>query len=99
MTDILYFVTQKDTTSINLALDHKDVNVVICLLQDAVYLAVNSQKDSKFDEAIKQGIQVYAAKNDVNLRGLKNLISSEVKLLDYSEIVVLVTKYSRIINM
>ena len=99
MTNILYFVTQKDATSINLASEHKNVDVGVCLLQDAVYLAINSQKDRKFDDSIKQDIQLYAAKNDVNLRGLMNLISSKVKLLDYSEIVDLVTKCRRIINM
>ena len=99
MTDLLYFVTEKDPTSINLALDHKNVNVGICLLQDAVYLGVQFQKDSKFSDAINRGIPMYAAKKDVKLRGLENLINSEVKLLDYSEIVDLVTKYNRIINM
>ena len=99
MTDLLYFVTEKDSTSINLALDHKNVNVGICLLQDAVYLGVQCQKDGKFNDAVKRGIPIYAAKNDVKLRGLENLINSGIKLLDYSEIVDLVIKYNRIINI
>ena len=99
MTNILYFVTQKDATSINLASEHKNVDVAVCLLQDAVYLAVKRQNDSTCNNAIKQGIPVYASKNDVNLRGLENQINPEVKLLDYSEIVDLVTKYNQIINM
>jgi sulfur relay protein TusB/DsrH len=99
LTELLYFVTQKDPTSVNLALGHKNVDVGICLLQDAVYLGVQCQKDGKLDAAVKRGIPIYAAKNDVKLRGLDNLINQEIKLLDYNEIVDLVIKYNRIINI
>ena len=99
MTDLLYFVTEKDATSLTLASAHKNVNVGICLLQDAVYLGVKCPKEGKFNDALKSGIQIYAAKKDVNMRGLDKLINSEIKLLDYSEIVDLVIKYNRIINM
>ena len=99
MTDLLYFVTEKDPASISLASDHKNVNVGVCLLQDAVYLGVQCQKDEKINDAVKRGIPIYAAKKDVKLRGLEKLINREIKLLDYSEIVDLVLKYNRIINM
>lgn len=99
MTDLLYFVTEKDPACITLASAHKNVDVGICLLQDAVYLGVQRQKDGAFNAAVKSGIPIYAAKRDVNLRGLEKLINSEIKLLDYSEIIDLVIKYNRVINM
>jgi sulfur relay protein TusB/DsrH len=100
MAKILYFVTDMEPMSIKLALEHKDSEVAICLLQDAVYFGCKG-KNGKITiaEAIRQGAQVFAAKKDVELRGLKKLIHPEIKVLDYAEIIDLVLDYERIINI
>ena len=98
MARILYFVTDMDPMSIKFALEHKDSEVGICLLQDAVYFGCKG-KNGTIAEAIKRGIQVFAAKKDVELRGLTKLIRSKIKILDYGEIIDLVLNYERIINI
>jgi sulfur relay protein TusB/DsrH len=100
MTKILYFVTDMEPMSIKLALEHKDSEVAICLLQDAVYFGCKGKnRNITVAEAIRQGAQVFAAKKDVELRGLKKLIHPEIKVLDYGEIIDLVLDYERIINI
>ena len=100
MVKILYLVTDMDPTSIRLALEHKDSEVGICLLQDAVYFGCKEKKgNGTLAEAIKRSIQVFAAKKDVELRGLTDLIYSRIKVLDYGEIIDLVLNYERIINI
>ena len=86
--------------SIKLALEHKDSEVGICLLQDAVYFGCKGKNgNGTLVEAIKRGIQVFAAKKDVELRGLTELIHPEIKVLDYGEIIDLVLNYERIVNI
>ena len=100
MTKILYFVTGMEPMSIKFALGHKDSEVGICLLQDAVYFGCKRNNgNGTVGEAIKRGTHVFAAKKDIELRGLKKLIHPEIKVLDYGEIIDLVLKYERIINI
>jgi len=100
MAKILYFVTDMDPIGIELALEHKESEVGICLLQDAVYFGCEGKKgNGTLAEAIKRGIQVFAAKKDVELRGLTKLIRSKIKILDYGEIIDLVLNYERIVNI
>ena len=100
MAKILYFVTDMEPMSIELALEHTDSEVGICLLQDAVYFGCKGKNgNGTVAEAIRQGVQVFAAKKDVELRGLKKLIHPEIKVLGYGEIIDLVLDYERIINI
>jgi sulfur relay protein TusB/DsrH len=100
MAKILYFITDMDSTGIRLALEHKDNEVGICLLQDAVYYGCKERnRNGSVTDALKSGIPVYAAKRDVELRGLTKLLHEEIKVLDYSEIIDLVLNYERIVNI
>jgi len=95
---MLYFVTDMDPISIELALEHKGNEVGICLLQDAVYFGCKG-KNGTLAEAIKRGIQIFAAKKDIELRGLTELIHPEIKVLGYGEIIDLILNYKRIVNI
>ena len=95
---MLYFVTDMDPISIKLALEHKGNEVGICLLQDAVYFGCKG-KNGTLAEAIKRGIQIFAAKKDIELRGLTELIHPEIKVLGYGEIIDLILNYKRIVNI
>ncbi|RLI00007.1 hypothetical protein DRO19_00730 [Candidatus Bathyarchaeota archaeon] len=95
MAKILYFITDTDPLGIELAMQHKGEEVGICLLQDATYFACKKE----IEKAINQGIKIYAAKKDVELRGLTKLIPPEVKVLDYSEIIDLLFDYEKVVNM
>ena len=100
MTKILYFVTDMEPMSIELASKHKDSEVGICLLQDAVYFGCKGKnRNGNVAEAIKRGVHVFTAKKDIELRGLKKLLHPEIKVLDYDEIIDLVLNYKRIINI
>jgi sulfur relay protein TusB/DsrH len=100
MAKILYFVTGIKPMSLELALEHKDSEVGICLLQDAVYFGCKGKNgNDTVDEAIKRSVHVFAAKKDVELRGLNKLIHPKIKVLGYGEIIDLVLNYERIINI
>jgi sulfur relay protein TusB/DsrH len=100
MTRILYFITDSDPMGIQLASQHKDSEVGICLLQDAVYFGCKAKNgNGALTEVIKRGASAFAVKKDVELRGLKKLLHSKIKLLDYSEIIDLVLNYEQIINI
>jgi len=100
MARILYFVTDVDPTSIKLAFEHKSSEVGICLLQDAVYFGCKGKNGNGIlAETLRRGVPVFAAKKDVELRGLTKLIHSEIKVLDYSEIIDLILNYERIVNI
>lgn len=99
MAKILYFVTDSETVAMQFALEHKDSEVGICLLQDAVYFGCKGKGGRPADEAIKRGVKIFAAKKDVELRGLTTCLIDGIKLLGYEEIIDLVLEYERIINM
>jgi sulfur relay protein TusB/DsrH len=99
MAKILYFITDMDPIGIQLALEHKGDEIGICLLQDAVYYGCKGRNDVDLTSAIKKGIPIYVAKKDVELRGITKLLHSEIKILDYSEIIDLIFNYERIVNL
>lgn len=104
MTKILYFITDMDQIGIQLGLGQKDmeedVEIGICLLQDAVYFGCDGRKGmGTVTEAIKRGIQVFAAKRDVELRGLTQLLNKKIRVLDYTEIIDLIFNYEKIVNI
>jgi sulfur relay protein TusB/DsrH len=100
MSRILYFITDMDMLGIKLALEHKDDEIGISLLQDAVYFGCKGKNGNGIlAEAIRRGVLVYAAKKDVELRGLTKLLHPEIKVLDYGEIVDLIVNYEKTINM
>ncbi len=100
MAKILYFVTGAKPMSLKLALEHKDSDVGICLLQDAVYFGCKGKNGKgTIGEAIKHSVHVFAVKKDVELRGLKKLIHPKIKVLDYGEIIDLIFNYEKIINI
>jgi sulfur relay protein TusB/DsrH len=100
MVKVLYFMTDTDAVSLKLALEHKDNEVGVCLLQDAVYFGCKGKTENRtLAEAVKRGLRVFAAGKDIELRGLTKLIYPEIKVLDYDEIVDLVLKYERIVNI
>jgi sulfur relay protein TusB/DsrH len=100
MTRILYFITDIDPMGIQLASEHKDSEVGICLLQDAVYFGCKAKNgNGALTEAVKRGASVFAAKRDVELRGLTKLLHSKIKLLDYGEIIDLILNYERVVNI
>jgi len=100
MARILYFVTDMDSMSIRLALEHKGSEVGICLLQDAVFFGCKGKNgNGLLAEAVKRGVSVFVAKKDVELRGLTRLLHSEIKVLDYGEIIDLVLSYERVVNI
>ena len=100
MAKTLFFVTDMEPMSISFALEQKDNEIGICLLQDAVYYACKGKKgNGTLTESIKRGATIFTAKKDVELRGLKKLLYPEIKVVDYDEIIDLVLEYERIINM
>ncbi|MGD8544645.1 MAG: DsrH/TusB family sulfur metabolism protein [Candidatus Bathyarchaeota archaeon] len=100
MTKTLYFITDVNPMSVRLASEDKSKEVGICLIQDAVYLGCKRKNsDGILEEAMQHGIQVFAARKDVEMRGLTKLIYPKVKILDYGETIDLVLSYERIINI
>jgi len=94
---IVYFITGEDDTGIKLALENTNDYVTICLLQNAVYFGNKITKE--ISEAINQNKIVIACKEDVVVRGIKNLIFDQIKLQNYSEIIDTVILNDAIINM
>jgi sulfur relay protein TusB/DsrH len=100
MAKILYFITDMNPICIQLALEHKKNEVGICLLQDAVYFVCKGRKgNGMMADVIKLGILVFAARKDVELRGLAKQLYEEIKVLDYDEIIDLILNYERVVNI
>ena len=87
-----------EPASIKLASEHKDDEVGICLLQDAVFLGCKGKTET-LAIAIRDGIQTFAAKKDIELRGIAALIHPEIKPLYYHEIIDLILNFEHIINL
>lgn len=96
MSRVLYFITSEEKTGVELALENKDDEVSLVLMQNAVYFA--AKKGTGIDDALQQGKTVYASKKDVELRGIQKLLPENVKLADYGEIVDIVFNQDSIIN-
>ncbi|MFX1506021.1 MAG: sulfurtransferase complex subunit TusB [Promethearchaeota archaeon] len=98
MTKILFFLTCRDKTGIELALEHEKESdqVTICLMQDAVY---NANKTDILIQKFVKTSKLYVGKADVEKRGLKNYIHPKAKLLDYGEMIDLTFENENIINL
>lgn len=93
---IIYFITNEDKTGIELALENKEDEKTICLLQNAVYFANKHVKE--ISSALNMDIKVVACKEDVDIRGLNKYVFTEVELKNYGEIIDIVLANDSIIN-
>ena len=97
MVKTLLLMSDADEKGIKVAMDPENQDITVCLLQNATYLAAKGKK--LLDTLISQNKKIYALEKDVNLRGLnKDLIYSEVKLIDYGAVIDLVLENENIIN-
>lgn len=94
---VTYFLTNEDPTGIELALENKQDDKTICLLQNAVYFANKSDKQTL--SAINQGIKVVACKEDVDIRGLEKYLLNNVEIKNYADIVDIIFDSDSIMNI
>ena len=95
---ILYFITSEDITGVELAMEHTDEDdVTILLIQNAVFFAIKSNK--AISQALNKKTKVAACKEDIDIRGLNNYISEEIKLVTSADVIDLVFENDTIINM
>jgi len=94
---IIYFISNEEKTGIELALENKEDDLTICLIQNAVYSANKTEKI--LSDALSRDINVIACKEDVERRGLNKFIFEQVKLLSYGEIIDEVLSNDSIINI
>lgn len=93
----LYFITSEDKTGLEIALENKEDDVTICLLQNAVFFANKTNK--LISEALNQNKKVLAVKEDVEKRGLNNIISDKVSVIDYGAVIDKIFEHDSIINL
>ena len=97
MKKTLILMSDMDEKAIEIATKVESQEIAVCLMQNAVYLSAKGKK--LFDALISQKKKIFAIEKDVNIRGLnKDLIYSEVKLIDYPDVIDLVLEYENIIN-
>jgi len=97
MVKTLILISGSDDKGIEIASNPENLDISVCLLQDATFLATKGKK--LFDTLISQNKKIYAIEKDVTLRGLdKGLIYPEVKLIDYPDVIDLVLEHENIIN-
>ncbi len=95
---VLYFITSEDITGVELAMEHTDDDdVTILLLQNAVYFATKANKS--VSQALNQKKKVVACKEHIDIRGLSNFISDEIKLVGSDDVVDIIFENEAIINM
>ncbi len=95
---VLYFITSEDFTGVELAMEHTDDDdVTILLLQNAVYFA--NKANQSVSQALNQKKRVVACKEHIDIRGLSNFISDEIKLVASDDVVDLIFENETIINM
>lgn len=82
---ILYSITTDNIDGVNLALENKEDDVTILLLQNAVYFA--NKTCTEIGTALSQNIKVLVSKEDVDLRGISGLMAAGIGTVDYSGIV------------
>ena len=93
----LILMSDMDEKGIEIATKAEGQEIAVCLMQNAVYLSAKGKK--LFDTLISQNKKIYAIEKDVAIRGLKKeLIYSEVKLIDYAAVIDLVLAHENIIN-
>jgi len=95
---VLYFITSEDITGVELAIEHtNEDDVTILLLQNAVYFTTKSNKTIL--QALNQDKSVTACKEDIDIRGLTNLIFDKVKLVASEDVINMIFASDTIINM
>ena len=98
MSKILYFITLEDDKGIRLALEDKENEVSILLLQNAVYFA-QKHRGELIGSALEQKHEVLAIKEDVVLRGIKDMLHDGVVLVEHSDVAEIAFEHKTIINM
>lgn len=94
---VLYFITSEDISGVQLAMEHPDEDeVTILLLQNAVYFA--NKSNQAVAQALNQHKKVVACEEHVQLRGLSNHISDQIKLVKSDDVVDLIFENDSIIN-
>jgi len=96
MSKTLVLLSDLEPRGIELAAEAKDTNIALCLLQDAVFFAIN--KKESIDSIMKQNKKIYALEDDVNLRGLKDFIDPKIKLVSYADVIDIVLEHDTTLN-
>ncbi|MHA1480252.1 MAG: sulfurtransferase complex subunit TusB [Candidatus Thorarchaeota archaeon] len=80
------------------ALKKKGNEIGVLLVQDGVFLADKGCEHNKMIVDLK--VQLFVSKSHVEERGIDGRLISDVKLVDYSDMVdLMMEKYDRIISM
>ena len=98
MSKILYFITLEDDKGIRLALEDKENEVSILLLQNAVYFA-QKHRGKLIGSALAQKHKILAVKEDVVLRGIQDMLHDGVVLVGHSDVADIAFEHKTIINM
>ncbi len=98
MLKILYSITLEDDKGIRLALEDKENDVSILLLQNAVYFAQKHRGDL-IESALKQKHKILAVKEDVVLRGIQDMLHDGIVLVEHSDVADIAFEHKTIINM
>ena len=92
----LYFISGENDMGLDLALENKGDEKTILLIQNAVYFGTKPNK--KIADALKQNIKVIALKEDIETRGLSNLIQDGITLIDYDGVIDTTFEHDSILN-
>jgi sulfur relay protein TusB/DsrH len=98
MSKILYFITGESQRGIELALEDTDNEVSILLLQNAVYFAQKTQ-GKLVGNALAQKKKVLVLKDDVESRGIQNMLHDGIQLVSYDDVPDISFEHDTIINM
>ncbi|MBD3350606.1 MAG: sulfurtransferase complex subunit TusB [Candidatus Lokiarchaeota archaeon] len=96
MKKVLYFISAQSTAGVELALENKEDEVSILLLQNAVYCG--TKKCSEVANAIKENKKVYVLKEDVELRGIQSLLLDGIEMVDYNGVIDVTFAQDTIVN-
>ena len=99
----LFVLKKKESAPLRIAssLGKRGRDVAVAMMLDAVYMAAEEGEQSDaLRECIESGVQVYLLENDVERRGLRDLIIEDVKIVDYAGLVDLFfSEESSVINL
>ena len=98
MSKVLYFITGESQRGIELALEDTENEVSILLMQNAVYFAQKTQ-GKLVGDAITQKKNVLVLKDDVDSRGIQNMLHDGVQLVAYDDVPDISFEHDTIINM
>lgn len=83
------YIVDKPLSDYVLKLINEDKDVHIVLIQDAVYLDTRS---------ITEDAKIYAIENDVNRRGMREIMEERIEIIDYDRLIELI-ETNKIVNM